>query len=89
MALNRSQLDLVGKLLRHGSLERAGKILDRLHPGDVSELIESCGPAESRGLVDVLFAPRRARRWLDLGNGSSRQRLAMGMPWVRSSCTRP
>ena len=36
MALNRSQLDVVAKLLRVGALERAGKILDRLHPAEVA-----------------------------------------------------
>src|SRR5262245_54018830 len=64
MALNRSQLEVVAKLLRYGALERAGKILDRLHPAEVAELLGGFGPAEQKSLVEMLFSSRRAGRTL-------------------------
>ena len=60
MSLNRNQLEALAKLLRHGALERAGKILDRVDPAELPELLRSLGPAELHGLVAFLFSPRRA-----------------------------
>jgi magnesium transporter len=60
MTLNRNQLEALAKLIRHGALERAGKVLDRIDPAEIPELLRSFGPAEQQGLVGLLFAPRRA-----------------------------
>jgi magnesium transporter len=60
VTLNRSQMEAFAKLLRHGALERAGKILDRIDPSEIPGLLQSFGPAEQQGLVALLFAPRRA-----------------------------
>jgi magnesium transporter len=64
MTLNRSQMEMLGKLLRYGALERAGKVLDRVDPAEVGELLGGFGPAEQKGLVDLLLSPRRASKTL-------------------------
>jgi hypothetical protein len=67
--------------LRLGAIERAGTILDRLHPPEVAELLEGFVPAEQRGILERHVAWARAQLGLSDGKrhfleGSYREAVA-------------
>lgn len=56
--------DILIRFIRSGSLARAEKILDKLHPVDIAPLFGQLRPAEARLLLELLFSKRRAGRTL-------------------------
>lgn len=56
--------DILLKLIRSGSLQRAEKVLDRMHPADIAPLFSELRPAEARRLLDLLFSQKRAGKTL-------------------------
>jgi len=56
--------DILLRLVRSGSVSRAEKLLDRMHPADVATLFGQLRPAESQLLIDLLFSSRRAGKTL-------------------------
>lgn len=56
--------DILLRLIRSGSLQRAEKVLDKLHPADIALLFSELRPAEARLLLDLLFSQKRAGKTL-------------------------
>jgi magnesium transporter len=54
----------VRKLFRAGASSRIERLIDRLHPPDIAEMLPELGPAETRTVVDILFSAHRAARTL-------------------------
>src|SRR5262249_17939671 len=52
------------KLLRAGAKARVERLIDRLHPPDIAEMLPELGPGETRAVVDTLFSAQRAARTL-------------------------
>src|SRR5438876_6280901 len=52
------------KLLRAEAKGRIERLIDRLHPPDIAEMLPELGPAETRTVVDILFSVQRAARTL-------------------------
>ncbi|MGH7897645.1 MAG: magnesium transporter [Candidatus Binatia bacterium] len=64
MATAKVRAEVLRKLLRAGATGRAGRLIDRLHPADVAEMLPELGPAEVRTVIDILFSAERAGRTL-------------------------
>lgn len=56
--------DILLRLIRSGSYQRAEKVLDKLHPADIALLFSELRPAEARVLLDLLFSQKRAGKTL-------------------------
>jgi len=56
--------EVLRKLLRVGARSRIERLIDRLHPPDIAEMLPELGPAETRVVVDILFSAQRAGRTL-------------------------
>lgn len=60
MSFNPSQIHAVRKLLRHEAKSRVIKLVEKLHPVDLAELLSTLAHGEARFLVQCLFEARRA-----------------------------
>lgn len=56
--------DILLRLIRSGSLQRADKVLDKLHPADIAMVLGELRPAEARQLLELLFSQKRAGKTL-------------------------
>jgi magnesium transporter len=52
------------KLLQAGAEARIERLIDRLHPSDIAEMLPELGAGETRAVVDILFSAQRAGRTL-------------------------
>ena len=64
MALNQNQRRLLWKLLRAGPTEKTARVIERLEPAEVLDMLEQGGPTEHGVLVWELFDPKRIRTTL-------------------------
>jgi len=62
--------EVVRRLLLTGAQRRIERVIDKMHPADIAELIGGLSPGEFRSLLNVLVTtgragrpPRAARRW--------------------------
>ncbi|MDY0061815.1 MAG: magnesium transporter [Myxococcota bacterium] len=60
MARNINQVNALRKLIHYGAVSRVARLLEKLHPADVAEVIPDLSPVETKQLMEVLFATRRA-----------------------------
>jgi magnesium transporter len=52
------------KLLRAGARSRVERLIDRLRPPDIAEMLTELDPSEARPVLEVLFSAQRAARTL-------------------------
>ena len=64
MATPKVRAEVLRKLLRAGANSRVERLVDRLHPPDIAEMLPELDPAEIRTVVDILFSAHRAARTL-------------------------
>ena len=64
MASAKVRAEVLRKLLRAGAKGRIERLIDRLHPPDIAEMLPELGSAETRTVVDILFSVQRAARTL-------------------------
>jgi magnesium transporter len=64
VATAKTRADVLQKLLRAGVRTRVERVIDRLQPADIAEILPELAPEEVRAVVDVLFAGKRAGRTL-------------------------
>ena len=64
MATPKVRADVLRRLLRAGAMSRVERLIDRLRPPDLAEILPELGPAEIRIVVDILFSGLRAARTL-------------------------
>lgn len=64
MATAKVRAEVLRKLLRAGAKARIERLIDRLHPPDIAEMLPELGPGETRAVVDILFSAQRAARTL-------------------------
>jgi magnesium transporter len=64
VATAKVRAEVLRKLLQAGAMSRVERLVDRMPPADVAEMLPELGPAEIRTVVDVLFDVRRAARTL-------------------------
>lgn len=64
MAAAKVRADVLRKLLQAGAKPRIERLIDRLHPPDIAEMLPELGPGETRAVVDILFSAQRAARTL-------------------------
>ncbi len=65
MTLLDTRVRLLGTLLRSGDAPRIARLVDRLHPGDLSRLILSLDDLELRRAAQVVLHPDRVARTID------------------------
>lgn len=56
MPVNRTQIELLRKLLRHGATERATKMVQKYRATEIAEIFSALSPAEQRTFADVLYS---------------------------------
>lgn len=64
MATAKVRAEVLRKLLRAGAKGRVERLIDRLHPADIAEMLPELSPEEIRPVVDILFSDHRAARTL-------------------------
>lgn len=64
MATAKVRADVLRKLLRAGARSRVERLIDRLRPPDIAEMLTELDPSEARPVLDVLFSAQRAARTL-------------------------
>ncbi len=64
MATPKVRAEILRKLLRAGAMARVERLVDRLHPPDIAEMLPELSPGELRTVVDILFSAHRAARTL-------------------------
>ncbi len=64
MATAAVRAEVLRKLLRAGARTRVERLIDRLHPPDIAEILPVLDPTELRPVVDILFSAQRAARTL-------------------------
>jgi magnesium transporter len=64
LATAKVRAEVLRKLLRAGAKGRVERLIDRLHPPDIAEMLPELGPGETRAVVDILFSAQRAARTL-------------------------
>ena len=64
MATAKVRAEVVRKLLRVGARSRIERVIDRLRPPDIAEMLPELDPEETRVVVDLLFSAHRAARTL-------------------------
>jgi len=60
LAVNTKQINALRKLVHYGALSRAARLVEKLHPADIAEVLPELSLAETRQLMEILFATRRA-----------------------------
>lgn len=56
MPVNRTQIELLRKILRHGATERATKMVQKFRATEIAEIFSALSPAEQRTFADVLYS---------------------------------
>ena len=64
MATAKVRAEVLRKLLRAGARSRVERLIDRLRPPDIAEMLAELTPDEARPVLDVLFSAHRAARTL-------------------------
>jgi magnesium transporter len=64
LATAKVRAEVLRKLLRVGAKARVERLIDRLRPPDIAEMLPELGPEETRIVVDFLFSAHRAARTL-------------------------
>lgn len=60
MAINTKQIKALRKLIHYGALSRVARLVEKIHPADIAEVLPELSQAETRQLMEILFATRRA-----------------------------
>jgi magnesium transporter len=64
LATAKVRADVLRKLLRAGARSRLERLIDRLHPPDIAEMLTELAPEEARPVLGMLFSAQRAARTL-------------------------
>jgi magnesium transporter len=64
MAVNKTQIELLRKLLRHGAKERVIKTLEKFRPADLAEFFGYLNPIEQKQFIEILYTQERAAETL-------------------------
>jgi len=64
MAVNKTQIELLRKLLRHGAKDRVIKTLEKFRPADLAEFFGYLNPIEQKQFIEILYTQERAAETL-------------------------